>query len=293
MGLPMRRGIRVVWAFTLLALLLICERVFLWPVPPIWVAWLLIALLPIALAIGWRCPLSTPPGPIMGPVAVVAAAVTAMLSAALLGTILADDAGPSDGLPLIDLAAPLAEGRYLVAHGGASPYLNAHSAFVASAVRGAEFAGQAYALDLLELGPLWLTGPLFGVGRIADYPITGTPVLAPCAGRVVAAEDGFPDMPPPTRDRDNLTGNHVMLRCGDVEVLLAHLRQGTLAVRAGDHVTPGTRLGEVGNSGNTTQPHLHIHVQRPGTVEAPLSGEALPFTINGRWLLRNDRLVLR
>jgi hypothetical protein len=291
--LPMRRRVRTLWAVALLTLLLAAERVFLWHVPPIWVAWGWIALLPVAVSVGWRRTPAAPPGRVPGMAALLSSAGAALFGVALLGALLGDDAGPPDGLPVIDLAAPLAEGRYLVAHGGASGYLNAHTAFVASHPRGAKFAGQAFALDLLGMGALWLTGPLFGAGPITDYPITGTPVLAPCAGQVVTAQDGLPDMPPPQRDRARLTGNHVLLRCGDVEVLLAHLRQGTVAVRTGDRVETGAQLGAVGNSGNTTQPHLHLHVQRPGTAEAPLSGQALPFTIDGRWLVRNDRLVLR
>jgi murein DD-endopeptidase MepM/ murein hydrolase activator NlpD len=46
-------------------------------------------------------------------------------------------------------------------------------------------------------------------------------------------------------------------------------------------------LGYVGNSGNTDEPHLHIHVQRPGPPSAPLSGEPRSVTFDGRFLVRN------
>lgn len=48
-------------------------------------------------------------------------------------------------------------------------------------------------------------------------------------------------------------------------------------------------LGAVGNSGNSDEPHLHIHVQRGMTAEAPMLGEPVPLTLEGRFPLRNDR----
>ena len=49
-------------------------------------------------------------------------------------------------------------------------------------------------------------------------------------------------------------------------------------------------IGQVGNSGNTSEPHLHIHAQRPAENDAFLSGEPLPIRLNGRFLVRNDLL---
>lgn len=49
-------------------------------------------------------------------------------------------------------------------------------------------------------------------------------------------------------------------------------------------------MGLVGNSGNTGEPHLHIHAQRPGSAIAPLSGEPVPVRFGGRYLVRNDRV---
>jgi hypothetical protein len=48
----------------------------------------------------------------------------------------------------------------------------------------------------------------------------------------------------------------------------------------------------VGNSGGCNQPHLHIRVQKPGSVKAPYSGDLLPERFNGRYLVRNDRVLL-
>jgi murein DD-endopeptidase MepM/ murein hydrolase activator NlpD len=64
-------------------------------------------------------------------------------------------------------------------------------------------------------------------------------------------------------------------------VLLAHLQHGSVAVATGDPVTVGDPIGRVGNSGNTTEPHLHIHAFDPRT------GEGVPIRFDGGAPLRN------
>src|SRR5690606_10869318 len=116
----------------------------------------------------------------------------------------------------------------------------------------------------------------------AVYAIFGDTVFAPCTGRVSAAVDGLPDMSPPLPDREHMAGNHVLLTCGTATVLLAHLQRGSVWVMEGDEVRVGDALGRVGNSGNTGEPHLHIHAQRPGVASMPLGGEPLPIRLDGR-----------
>ena len=109
-------------------------------------------------------------------------------------------------------------------------------------------------------------------------------------GRVTAAGDGHPDLPVGGTTWHDMAGNHVILECGAVWVLLGHLQQGSVEVEAGWLVEVGQQLGRVGNSGNSGEPHLHIHAQRPGTDVAPLGGEPVPIRLNGRYLVRNDRI---
>jgi murein DD-endopeptidase MepM/ murein hydrolase activator NlpD len=60
----------------------------------------------------------------------------------------------------------------------------------------------------------------------------------------------------------NAAGNHVVLDLGGREyALLAHLQKGSVPVRVGDTVKRGDTLGLCGNSGNSTEPHLHFHLQ--------------------------------
>lgn len=98
-------------------------------------------------------------------------------------------------------------------------------------------------------------------------------------------------VPEPDPDRTKLAGNHVLLDCGGTEVLLAHLQRGSVLVAPGEPVTTGQRRGMVGNSGNTTEPHLHVSAQRRQAGDALIGGVPVWVTVNGRHLVRNDRLV--
>lgn len=102
-----------------------------------------------------------------------------------------------------------------------------------------------------------------GDGRtLSDYHCFERPILAPAAGTVVVADDGLPDQPIGSTDRAHPAGNHVVLDLGGGEfALLAHLEQGSIAVARGARVVPGQVLGRCGNSGNTSEPHLHFHLQ--------------------------------
>jgi len=71
-------------------------------------------------------------------------------------------------------------------------------------------------------------------------------------------------------------GNHIMIQAGDVFVLLCHLRQGSLKVGKGELVGVGQEIGEVGNSGSSIQPHLHLQVMKNDQY-FPLFANLLPI----------------
>ncbi|WP_029528197.1 M23 family metallopeptidase [Polaromonas glacialis] len=195
----------------------------------------------------------------------------------------------------VSLAFPLERGVYLVVNGGSSLHTNAHLLTLdASSPRFGQWRGQSYGVDIVKLDGLGLRARGVQPPEPKAYRIYGARVLAPCAGRVVLAVDGLRDMPVPQVDRDHLAGNHVMLRCVDAntnaDVLLAHLRPGSVQVQQGAAVAVGDWLGLAGNSGNTSEPHLHVHAQRPDPVGAPLGGEPLPIKFGGRFAVRGDRI---
>lgn len=147
---------------------------------------------------------------------------------------------------------------------------------------GTHFGGTTYALDFVGVDTRARTATvrdwrsLLWTEPLERFVAYGRRVFAPLDGEVVTAHDGEPDgvarrspvgnIPYALGQRRPLfsgfpamLGNHVILHSGPEEyVLLAHLRQGSVAVHAGDRVSTGDCLGECGNSGNSTEPHLHI-----------------------------------
>jgi len=81
-------------------------------------------------------------------------------------------------------------------------------------------------------------------------------------------------------------GNYIMIRCANTDTFvgLVHLAQSSIGVRPGDVVTIGQPLAQVGNSGYTSEPHLHIHAKR-GSM---LDGEGIAIRFDGEWLIRNS-----
>jgi Peptidase family M23 len=85
------------------------------------------------------------------------------------------------------------------------------------------------------------------------------PIYAPAAGRVTETVDGIDDA---GTNLESPAGNHVVIDHENGEYsVLAHLRRGSVAVRAGDRVESGTLIGRCGNSGHSSEPHLHYHLQ--------------------------------
>ncbi|MDY7091012.1 MAG: M23 family metallopeptidase [Actinomycetota bacterium] len=177
-----------------------------------------------------------------------------------------------------DLAPPV-RGRWAV--------LNSPGTAVPS--HGVKAYGQMYAVDILRPSPDAATSIGWSprTRRPGSYPSFGEPVRAMAVGTVVRATHWQRDH----RSRDTwpallwmmtveafarelggasfILGNHVIVEHDDgTFAAYAHLRRGSARVRAGDRVTAGQQLGEVGNTGNTSEPHLHVQLMDRSRVTA-------------------------
>ncbi|HEY9256492.1 M23 family metallopeptidase [Chitinophaga sp.] len=95
-----------------------------------------------------------------------------------------------------------------------------------------------------------------------DYYAFGQPIIAPCDGEVVFAVNGVKDNVPGVLNPMYVLGNAILLKTKTQEyILLAHFKQNTIKVKQGDVVKQGQTLGQCGNSGNSSEPHLHFHLQ--------------------------------
>jgi hypothetical protein len=143
------------------------------------------------------------------------------------------------------------DGPVTVAHGGSHTLVNYHAAY----------PDQRWAYDLL----VTREGKSHrGDGKsLDDYFCYGLPVLAPADGKVRAVINDEEDMPiGQVTGFKSAGGNQVVIEVAANEFLfICHMQLQSIAVKVGDEVTAGQELGRVGNSGHTTEPHVHIHLQ--------------------------------
>ena len=167
----------------------------------------------------------------------------------------------------------------LVFWGGRELANNAHAAV----------ANQRYALDLLVSREQRTHS---GEGkRNDDYFCFGRTVLAPASGKLVTVLDAVDDNVPGQMNRKELLGNHVVIDHGNGEFsLLAHLRRGSLVVKQGEKVGAGQALGECGNSGNSSEPHLHYQLQNGPMfgAAAALPAQFVDYLADGQPVARGE-----
>lgn len=116
-----------------------------------------------------------------------------------------------------------------------------------------------------------------------NYYAYGSDALAVADGVVTEVKDGIPENIPGRDSRavpitlETVGGNHVILDIGGGHfAFYAHLQPGSLRVKLGDKVRRGQVVGLVGNSGNSTEPHLHFHIEN---ASSPLGAEGLPYSL--------------
>lgn len=194
----------------------------------------------------------------------------------------------------IDLASPLSrDNRICVLSGGNSVTMNLHFLLKKNPMT----AGETHAIDFVRKNHLGFrtTPDAVWIPRPSDpsrYLIFSEPVQAPCNGTVLSAVNDRPDVKAGSANRDLGGSNYVALLCEGTVIIMAHLKQGSIQVEKNQNVRVGDAIGQVGNSGNTEEPHLHINAQ---TYTSSLDNlyrdsQSLPITIDGRYMSRGDCL---
>ena len=147
-------------------------------------------------------------------------------------------------------------------------------------VEGTAAIGQRFAIDYVKMDE---NGRRFTADSLKNesYYAEGVDALAVADGIVASVKDGIPENIPGPASRavpitlETVGGNFVILDIGQGRyAFYAHLKPGSLRVRPGDRVRKGQVIGLVGNSGNSTEPHLHFHLM-DGT--SPLGSEGIPY----------------
>ncbi len=148
---------------------------------------------------------------------------------------------------------------------------------------GHAWLAQRYAIDFAKFH--MVDGKAFTWKGPADknssYYCYDEPIHSVAAGKVIEVLDGLPENVPHSGKLamdltwQNAGGNHVVVDIGyGLFAFYAHMRPGSVAVKEGELVTEGQVLGHVGNTGSSSEPHLHFHV-----IDRPqfLSGQGVPY----------------
>jgi Peptidase family M23 len=179
---------------------------------------------------------------------VLAVLASVLLAVSLVGAL----SGPRDA---VRIGVPFTD-QWEVASGGRSALVNNHWTL----------AVQRDAIDFVRL----VDGKTYrgDRSRLENFFIFGQPLVAVADGRVTEAVDAHPDLPVGGNTWRDMAGNHVIIDIGGGHyVLYGHMKLGSLRVRVGDQVRRGQLIGQVGDSGNSDEPHLHIQVQNKPTFD--------------------------
>ncbi|WP_214891276.1 M23 family metallopeptidase [Exiguobacterium sp. s142] len=159
-------------------------------------------------------------------------------------------------LPFVD--------EWLVVWGGTNPGENYHY----------PLRSQRYAYDFVKVKNNWSFDKTKS-GNVSFYAF-GERIVTPLDGTVITVVDALPDV----HDRNHPAGNHVVIEHAYGEYsLLAHLEAGSIAVNVGDRVKTRQLIGRCGNSGNSSEPHLHFQVMDGPDLK---SAKSIRIRLEGR-----------
>ena len=164
--------------------------------------------------------------------------------------------------PAAVLSPPLRGQRFFAGDACCARGTHAHSLVPFD---GQWLGAQRYAIDWVQLNEDLNSATDGDPSLNESYLVWGEDVLAVAPGTIVATRDELPDNTPPIEPAEpaleDLVGNRVVEDIGGGRfAVYAHLQQHGVAVHAGDRVRRGDVLGQVGNSGGSTEPHLHFHL---------------------------------
>ena len=177
----------------------------------------------------------------------------------------------------IAISAPLAGRDWL--DGNSCCEMTAHRMAV-NPLNGGLWAAERFAIDYVQLQPdgRTVTGD---PTQLTSYPYYGDDIHAVSDGPVVSAVDKLPDQVPGANPSglqlDEYGGNYIVQDIGNGNyAFYAHLKPGSVRVKPGDALTTGQVIAALGNSGNSSAPHLHFHVM---STPDPLRSDGLPFVL--------------
>jgi murein DD-endopeptidase len=162
-------------------------------------------------------------------------------------------------------------------------------------LEGSFHIAQRFAIDWLKIDSL---GKSYKGDQLknSSYYAYGNDAIAVADGIITEVKDGIPENVPGMNSRavpitlETVGGNHVIIDIGGGHyAFYAHLQPGSIKVKLGDRVKRGQLLGLVGNSGNSTEPHLHFHIS---DASSPLGSEGIPYAFETLYVVGRCKTLI-
>lgn len=179
--------------------------------------------------------------------------------------------------PVVVISPPLTGSDWVAANGPSNTSLHRRALIP---INGHAYISQRFAIDWVQLNP---DGKTY-TGDPSDnknYRAYGAEIHAVADGVVSEVKDGLPQNTPGAKSLavplslETIGGNHVIMKIGNgLYAFYAHMQPGSVRVKVGDKVTRGQVLGLLGNTGNSSEPHLHFQIC---DANSELGSEGLPY----------------
>ncbi len=183
-------------------------------------------------------------------------------------------------LPVVQLSPPLKGKNWFTPNGPANNSIHRR---VIIPLDGTPRVPERFAVDWVKIGENGFTYQ-GDPSKNESYHAYKSPIYAAAPGKVIAVKDGIPENTPTSKSMavpinlETIGGNYVMVHLGSHQyAFYAHLIPGSIKVKTGDILKSGDPIALLGNSGNSTEPHLHFHII---DNEDPLRGEGRAFELN-------------
>lgn len=211
--------------------------------------------------------------------------ITATADTGSAGTLVLETASVPVNNDLLVITPPLKGSGWLAANG---PSAQSGHRRAMIPLGGSFFIAQRFAIDWVKLDARSKTFSGDSL-KNSSYYAYGNNALAVADGIVTEVKDSIPENVPGLSSRavpitlETVGGNHVIIDVGGGHyAFYAHLQPHSIRVKVGDKVKRGQVLGLVGNSGNSTEPHLHFHMS---DASSPLGSEGIPYAFETLYVI--------
>jgi hypothetical protein len=184
-----------------------------------------------------------------------------------------------------EILFPLKNGNFLITDGGNSAISRLMNYHYYSPMHKMHKTNKSmlYATDIIKLDDKY---PSFLPKENCNYPVFNEPVYSPIGGTVFKVENLIPDNEPFSGNYPYNTGNTVVIKKDDMFLLIGHLKQNSIVVKAGDIIAAGQMIASAGNSGMSERPHIHMQLIKSLT-ENFWQGIGVCITFTNKNLFKN------